>query len=64
MEALGALCNLACAAENQVAMWLNDEVQAALVGGAAVDQPEEVRVNALGALGNLAVLRRTWCRCG
>jgi hypothetical protein len=35
-------------------MWLNDEVQAALLGGAVVDQPEEVREEALGALRNLA----------
>ena len=35
-------------------MWLNDEVQAALVGGAAVDQHEEVLVEALRALRNLS----------
>ena len=47
------LANLAVAAENQVPMWQRDDVQAAIMGGAAVDQPEAVRVNALLALSNL-----------
>ena len=48
--ALKALYNLACAAENQVPMWQRDDVQAVLLGGAAVDQPEAVRLKALGGL--------------
>ena len=47
VKALGALWNLARAAENKVAMWQRDEARAVLVGGAAVDQPEAVRVNAI-----------------
>jgi hypothetical protein len=53
-KALGVLQNLACAAENHVAMWLNDEVKAALLGGAAVGQREKVRVLALLALSRLS----------
>ena len=41
VQALRALRYLACAAENKMPMWLNDEVWAALVGGAAGDDEEE-----------------------
>ena len=64
VNALVALHNLACAAENMVPMLQHDGVRAALVGGAAVGQPEAVRVQALGALCNLSCAAENRCRCG
>ena len=46
--------NIAVKPENKVPLWKNGGVRAAVLGGAAADQPEVVRIKALGVLRHLA----------
>ena len=55
MARLAALLQNSGVAANRQPMWADVATRAALLASAAADQPAEVRLQALGALRNLAV---------